>query len=89
MTTVLEFDPGEAAQVDFGKGPEVLEGRAGIDVPAVREPLHLIDEEMTVHQCAKSDDALATVSQPETGGLFDIGMTLRDRRENTTTQHRE
>ena len=26
-TTVLEFDPGEAAQVDFGKGPEVLDPR--------------------------------------------------------------
>ena len=29
MTTVLEFDPGEAAQVDFGKGPEVLDPRTG------------------------------------------------------------
>ena len=29
VTTVLEFDPGEAAQVDFGKGPEVLDPRTG------------------------------------------------------------
>ena len=29
VTTVLEFDPGEAAQVDFGKGPEVLDPRFG------------------------------------------------------------
>ena len=29
VTTVLEFDPGEAAQVDFGKGPEVLDTRTG------------------------------------------------------------
>ena len=29
VTTVLEFDPGEAAQVDFGKGPEVLDRRTG------------------------------------------------------------
>ena len=29
VTTVLEFDPGEAAQVDFGKGPEVLDARTG------------------------------------------------------------
>ena len=29
VTTVLEFDPGEAAQVDFGKGPEVLDQRTG------------------------------------------------------------
>ena len=28
VTTVLEFDPGEVAQVDFGKGPEVLVSRA-------------------------------------------------------------
>ena len=28
-TTVLEFEPGEAAQVDFGKGPEVLDRRSG------------------------------------------------------------
>ena len=28
VTTVLEFDPGEAAQVDFGKGPEILDPRA-------------------------------------------------------------
>lgn len=28
-TTVLEFKPGEAAQVDFGKGPAVLDRRAG------------------------------------------------------------
>ena len=30
VTTVLEFDPGEAAQVDFGKGPEVLDPRTGV-----------------------------------------------------------
>ena len=30
VTTALEFDPGEAAQVDFGKGPEVL-GPRGAD----------------------------------------------------------
>ncbi len=29
VTTVLEFEPGEAAQVDFGKGPEVLDPRTG------------------------------------------------------------
>ena len=29
VTTVLDFDPGEAAQVDFGKGPEVLDPRTG------------------------------------------------------------
>ena len=29
VTTVLEFDPGEAAQVDFGKGPEVIDPRTG------------------------------------------------------------
>ena len=29
VTTVLEFDPGEAAQVDFGKGPGVLDPRTG------------------------------------------------------------
>ena len=29
VTTVLEFDPGEAAQVDFGKDPEVLDPRTG------------------------------------------------------------
>ena len=29
VTTVLGFDPGEAAQVDFGKGPEVLDPRTG------------------------------------------------------------
>ena len=29
VTTVLEFDPGEAAQVDFGKGPEVVDPRTG------------------------------------------------------------
>ena len=29
VTTVLEFDPGEAAQIDFGKGPEVLDPRTG------------------------------------------------------------
>ena len=29
VTTVLEFDPGEAAQVDFGKGPEFLDRRTG------------------------------------------------------------
>ena len=29
MAAVLEFDPGEAAQVDFGKGPEVLDPRTG------------------------------------------------------------
>ncbi len=28
-TTVLEFSPGEAAQVDFGKGPRVLDPRTG------------------------------------------------------------
>ena len=28
-TTVLEFDPDEGAQVDFGKGPEVLDRRTG------------------------------------------------------------
>ena len=29
VTTVLAFEPGEAAQVDFGKGPEVLDWRTG------------------------------------------------------------
>ena len=29
VTTVLAFEPGEAAQVDFGKGPEVVDGRTG------------------------------------------------------------
>jgi hypothetical protein len=29
VTTVLEFAPGEAAQVDFGKGPEVVDVRTG------------------------------------------------------------
>jgi transposase len=29
VTTALEFDPGEAAQVDFGKGPEVVDPRTG------------------------------------------------------------
>ena len=29
VTTVLEFEPGEAAQVDFGKGPEVVDPRTG------------------------------------------------------------
>ena len=29
VTTILEFDPGEAAQVDFGKGAEVLGLRTG------------------------------------------------------------
>ena len=29
VTTVLEFDPGEAAQVHFGKGPKVLDPRTG------------------------------------------------------------
>ena len=28
-TTVLEFEPGEAAQVDFGKGPDILDPRTG------------------------------------------------------------
>jgi len=28
-TTVLEFEPGEAAQVDFGKGPDIHDPRAG------------------------------------------------------------
>jgi len=25
MTTILDFDPGEAAQVDFGKGPQIID----------------------------------------------------------------
>jgi transposase len=29
VTTVLEFEPGEAAQVDFGKGPDVVDPRTG------------------------------------------------------------
>ncbi len=29
VSTVLEFDPGEAAQVDFGKGPELVDPRTG------------------------------------------------------------
>ena len=29
VTTVLAFEPGEAAQVDFGKGPEVVDRRTG------------------------------------------------------------
>ena len=29
FATVLEFDPGEAAQVDFGKGPEVIDPCTG------------------------------------------------------------
>ena len=29
VTTVLEFEPGEAAQVDFGKGPEIVDPRTG------------------------------------------------------------
>ena len=29
MTTVLAFEPGEAAQVDFGEGPEVVDRRTG------------------------------------------------------------
>ncbi len=33
VTTVLEFDPGEAAQVDFGKGPDVVDTRTGELVP--------------------------------------------------------
>ena len=33
VATMLEFDSGEAAQVDFGKGPEVLNGS-----PAGRNP---------------------------------------------------
>jgi transposase len=28
-TVILDFDPGEAAQVDFGKGPEVVDPRTG------------------------------------------------------------
>ena len=28
-TTVLEFEPGEAAQLDFGKGPDILDPRTG------------------------------------------------------------
>jgi transposase len=28
-TTVLEFDPGEAAQVDFGKGPDIVDTHSG------------------------------------------------------------
>ena len=28
-TTILEFAPGEAAQVDFGKGPEIVDPRTG------------------------------------------------------------
>ena len=28
-TTILKFDPGEAAEVDFGKGPEVVDRRTG------------------------------------------------------------
>lgn len=28
-TVILEFEPGEAAQVDFGKGPELLDPRTG------------------------------------------------------------
>lgn len=28
-TVILEFEPGEAAQVDFGKGPEVVDTRTG------------------------------------------------------------
>jgi hypothetical protein len=29
VSTVLEFEPGEAAQVDFGKGPAILDPRTG------------------------------------------------------------
>jgi hypothetical protein len=29
VTTVLEFEPGEAAQVDFGKGPAIIDPRTG------------------------------------------------------------
>ena len=29
LTTVLEFSPGDAAQVDFGKGPEIIDVHTG------------------------------------------------------------
>jgi transposase len=29
VTTVLDFDPGDAAQVDFGKGPDIVDPRTG------------------------------------------------------------
>jgi len=32
VTTVLDFDPGEAAQVDFGKGPDIRDPRTGEQV---------------------------------------------------------
>lgn len=29
LTSVLEFAPGKAAQVDFGKGPEIIDVHTG------------------------------------------------------------
>jgi transposase len=32
VTTVLDFEPGEAAQVDFGKGPVIVDEHTGQEV---------------------------------------------------------
>jgi hypothetical protein len=29
ITTVLDFKPGESAQIDFGKGPEIIDQDTG------------------------------------------------------------
>ena len=66
------------ARVDVQEGEPVTAGEArpGIDVPAVREVLHLIHDEMPMHQRPKPVDRLAAV--PEHFNLGPVDAKQRD-----------